>query len=118
MRSLARIIATLPSLLWILAAIIVLLDWTFPPDLSRLASVGTEVVDRHDRPLALLPAPGGVWRFRGESACVSPTLVNLLITVEDRRFRYHPGVDPIALARAAIQFARAGRVVSGGLTLA
>ena len=79
--------AALPSLLWLLGAIIVLLDRTFPPDLSRLAAVGTEVVDRHDRPLALLPASGGVWRFRADAARVSPTLVGLLIAVEDRRFR-------------------------------
>jgi penicillin-binding protein 1C len=113
-----RIIAALPSLLWLLAATVALLDWSFPPDLSRLASMGTEIVDRHDRPLALLPAPGGVWRFHADGAHVSPALVDLLIAVEDRRFRYHPGVDPVALARAAIQFARAGHVVSGGSTLA
>src|SRR5450432_3884256 len=47
-----RIIAALPSLLWFLAAIAVLLDRAFPPDLSRLASVGTEIVDRRHRPLA------------------------------------------------------------------
>jgi penicillin-binding protein 1C len=114
----SRIIAALLSLLWLLAAITVLLDWAFPPDLSRLASVGTEVVDRHDRPLALLPASGGVWRFHADAARVSPTLVDLLVAVEDRRFWYHPGVDPAALARAAIQFVRAGHVVSGGSTLA
>ncbi len=114
MRSLARIIA----LLWLLAAVAVLLDWAFPPDLSRLASVGTEVVDRQDRPVALLPAPGGVWRFRGDVQLVSPTLVDLLVAVEDRRFWYHPGVDPVALARATIQFVHAGHVVSGGSTLA
>ncbi len=114
----SRIIAALLSLLWLLAAIAVLLDRAFPPDLSRLASVGTEVVDRHDRPLALLPASGGVWRFHADAARVSPTLVDLLVAVEDRRFWYHPGVDPAALARAAIQFVRAGHVVSGGSTLA
>jgi penicillin-binding protein 1C len=113
-----RMIAALPSLLWLLAAIAVLLDWTFPPDLSRLAAVGTEVVDRHDRPLALLPASGGVWRFRADAARVSPTLVGLLVAVEDRRFWYHPGVDPAALARAVSQFVRAGHAVSGGSTLA
>jgi penicillin-binding protein 1C len=113
-----RTMAALPSLLWLLGAIIVLLDWTFPPDLSRLAAVGTEVVDRHDRPLALLPASGGVWRFRADAARVSPTLVGLLIAVEDRRFWYHPGVDPAALARAVSQFVRTGHVVSGGSTLA
>jgi penicillin-binding protein 1C len=110
--------APLISLLWLLAAIGVLLDWAFPPNLARLASVGTEIVDRHDRPVTLLPAQGGVWRFRADAERVSPTLVDLLVAVEDRRFWYHPGVDPVALARATAQFVRAGHVVSGGSTLA
>lgn len=95
-----------------------LLDRLFPPDLSRIASLGTEVTDRDGRTLALLPAPGGVWRFQGNAARVSPVFRDLLIAVEDRRFYSHPGVDPVALARAAWQWARAGRVVSGGSTLA
>ena len=41
----------------------------------------------------------------------------MLVAAEDRRFRWHPGVDPFALSRAAVQWARAGRVVSGGSTL-
>ncbi len=106
----------LPSLLWFLAATGVALDRAFPPDLTRLAAVGTEVLDRHDRPLALLPAPGGVWRFRAGSE--PPLLTALLIAVEDRRFWFHPGVDPLALLRATAQLVRAGHVVSGGSTLA
>ena len=46
-----------PSLLWLLAAIGAPLDYTFPPDLTRLAAAGTEVLDRNGRPLALFPAP-------------------------------------------------------------
>ncbi|PAX07514.1 transglycosylase domain-containing protein [Sphingomonas lenta] len=39
------------------------------------------------------------------------------ISVEDRRFRYHPGVDPIGLARAVkVRFER-GRWVQGGSTI-
>jgi penicillin-binding protein 1C len=91
-------------------------DYAFPPDLSRLSSSGTEVLDRRDRPLALLPAAGGIWRFRADTA--PPLVTNLLITVEDRRFWYHPGVDPIALLRATVQFLVSGRVISGGSTLA
>jgi len=113
-----RHLATLLTLLWLVPATGALLDWVFPPDLSRLTSVGTEIVDRHDRPLALLPAHGGVWRFRADTDHVSPLMVDLLVAVEDRRFWYHPGVDPIALARATFQFVRAGHVVSGGSSLA
>lgn len=40
------------------------------------------------------------------------------IAVEDRRFLSHPGVDPIALARAARDYLTPGRRGSGGSTLA
>jgi penicillin-binding protein 1C len=110
------VLASLPSLAILLAAIGALLDHCFPLELSRIATVGTEVLDRQDRTLALLPAPGGVWRFRADR--VPQQFANLLIAVEDRRFWRHPGVDPFALARAAAQLIRHGHVVSGGSTLA
>lgn len=93
------------------------LDRVFPPALDRLAVVGTEVVARDGRTLALLPAPGGVWRFRVRAEDVAPVLLETLVAIEDRRFWWHPGVDPLALARAAVQDLRAGRIVSGGSTL-
>ena len=110
------ILVALPSVFFLLSLLPITLDRAFPPNLTRLASVGTEVLDRNDRPLALIPASGGVWRFRADTE--PPLLTNLLIAVEDRRFWYHPGVDPIALLRATAQLVRAGRVVSGGSTLA
>ena len=39
------------------------------------------------------------------------------IAIEDRRFRSHLGIDPIGLARAAVQNMMAGHVVQGGSTL-
>ncbi len=110
------LLALLPSLCLALAALGALLDRVFPPDLSRLSSVGSEILDRQNRPLALLPAAGGVWRFRPDTA--PPLFTDLLIAVEDRRFWDHPGVDPIALARATAQLLRSGHVISGGSTLA
>jgi penicillin-binding protein 1C len=47
-----------------------------------------------------------------------PELLTLVLRAEDRRFRLHPGVDALALIRATIQNARAGRTVSGASTLA
>ncbi len=111
-------LGALVAALILLAGIGCVLDRLFPPDLSRLAVVGTEVEDRSGKPLAFLPAAGGVWRFRAGPQDVAPVLTDLLVAVEDRRFWEHPGVDPLALARAAVQWARAGRVVSGGSTLA
>jgi len=40
-----------------------------------------------------------------------------VIAIEDRRFKSHFGVDPMGLARAAVENAKAGRVVQGGSTL-
>jgi penicillin-binding protein 1C len=99
-----------------LAAAALALDRALPPDLSRLTA-GVEVLDREGRTLSVLPAPGGVWRLPTAVADVPPHLVAMLLAAEDRRFRWHPGVDPLALGRAALQWARAGRVVSGGSTL-
>lgn len=89
-----------------------------PPELGRTRLLGTEVLDRNGALLAAFPAPGGVWRLRTARADVSPAFLDLLIRTEDRRFWHHPGVDPLALARAAGQMLRHGRVVSGGSTLA
>lgn len=113
-------LAGLALLAGLLAAVLTVawgLDRAFPPDLSRLHAVGTEILARDGRLLAVLPAPGGVWRFRTEVDAVSPAFLDLLVATEDRRFWRHPGVDPAALLRAAWQWARAGHVVSGGSTL-
>ncbi len=95
----------------------VTLDRMFPPNLARLAQVGTEVVDKDGRIVALAPAPGGVWRFRTTVADVSPVFVDMLVATEDRHFWRHPGINPLALLRASLQDLRAGHIVSGGSTL-
>jgi len=94
-----------------------LLDRHFPPPMARFENAAREVTARDGRILSVWPAPGGVWRLRTTAADVPPHLLALLIAAEDRRFHQHPGVDPLALARAAAQWLRAGRVVSGGSTL-
>ena len=48
---------------------------------------------------------------------VPPHFVDALLSMEDRRFYYHLGIDPIGLARAAQRNRAAGRIVEGGSTL-
>ncbi len=100
-----------------LAVAAVALDRLYPPELGRMAQVGTQVLDRHGRVLALLSAPGGVWRLRTRAADVSPVFLKTLLATEDRHFWTHPGIDPLALLRAAALDVAAGRIVSGGSTL-
>ena len=61
-------------------------------------------------------ASDGQWRFSGRDT-VPGKFAAAVITAEDKRFRWHPGVDPIALARAARTNLRAGKVVGGGSTI-
>ncbi|MBK1667694.1 hypothetical protein CKO28_06555 [Rhodovibrio sodomensis] len=45
------------------------------------------------------------------------TLPHAVLAVEDRRFYYHPGLDPLGLARAMLANLQAGRIVQGGSTI-
>ena len=101
----------------VLAAALTILDHVFPPDLSRYRLRSPELLDADGRPLNIATAPDGMWRLPAETDQVSPRYLDMLLAAEDRRFWWHPGVDPLALTRALWQFARNGRVVSGGSTL-
>jgi len=68
-------------------------------------------------PLRSWPGADGAMRHRVELDQVSPLYVEAVLGYEDRAFWHHPGVNPLALVRAAWQWARAGQVVSGGSTL-
>lgn len=61
-------------------------------------------------------APDGQWRFPSGPA-VPERFEAAITTYEDRRFRRHPGVDPIALARAVYLNTTEREIVSGGSTL-
>ncbi len=74
------------------------------------------LTDREGRLLGARVAEDGQWRFP-PSESLPPRFVTCLLAFEDRRFWRHPGFDPLALGRAALQNLRAGRVVSGGSTL-
>lgn len=61
-------------------------------------------------------APDGQWRFPATDTLPEKFAICLL-TFEDKRFYYHPGVDIAAVLRAGRLNLKAGRVVSGGSTL-
>jgi penicillin-binding protein 1C len=75
------------------------------------------VVDREGRLLRPYATPDGRWRIPATLAQVDPRAIDMLLAYEDKRFRSHFGVDPLALARAAWQWAVSGRIVSGGSTI-
>ncbi|MFC3178499.1 penicillin-binding protein 1C [Undibacterium amnicola] len=103
------------SLALILTALL-LLDQIFPPPIPR-DEPGMVVVARDGTPLRAWPDADGVWRFPVTPDKVSEKYLDALLTYEDRWFYWHPGVNPLALSRAAWQWLRHGEIVSGGSTL-
>ncbi|MEJ0011516.1 MAG: PBP1A family penicillin-binding protein [Bauldia sp.] len=84
-------------------------DWTVP---QRAANV------------RILAADGSLITNRGDSSGQSltldempPYLPQAVIAIEDRRFYWHFGIDPIGLARAMFVNLTSGGVVQGGSTL-
>ncbi len=48
---------------------------------------------------------------------MSPRIIDAVLSVEDRRFFRHHGIDPLRIAGAALRNFRAGRIVEGGSTI-
>lgn len=115
----ARRVATALSLFLVLALVSAfILDRLFPFPVDRLEPApSTRVLDRNGKPLRYFLAPDGMWRFPVTLDEVSPDLVTALIHSEDRHFRHHPGVNPLAVIRAMWSNLRHGRVVSGASTI-
>ncbi len=93
------------------------LDATFPPNLQKAQQSALLVLAADGRPIAALGSPDHFWRLPTTPQDVDPKFLQTLITTEDHRFWETPGIDPIALLRAALDDARAGRIVSGGSTI-
>ena len=97
------------ALLWLADRI-----WPLPLPQDDLARV---VLAEDGTPLWRFADANGVWRYPVQTGEVSPYYLDALLTYEDRWFYQHPGVNPLALARATWQNFSGARVVSGGSTL-
>lgn len=78
--------------------------------------VSTVLEDRQGELLGARIASDGQWRFPYNDS-VPDKFSQAIISFEDKRFYYHPGVDPLAMLRALYLNISQGHVVSGGSTL-
>jgi len=103
----------------VIVAVVLSLHWISSlPDISDLLAKSRShdmtILDRTGRTVAR----PGLTQGRMVMASDLPAYVpNAFIAVEDRRFRYHFGLDPIGMARAAYENAVVGHVVQGGSTI-
>ena len=88
-----------------------------PPGLLDEPAPSTLVVDRRGVPLYEARASDGTRTVKLTPDNLPPMLVAATIAAEDRRFWSHPGVDPIAIARAARTNLVERSVVEGGSTI-
>ncbi|WP_338573213.1 peptidoglycan glycosyltransferase PbpC [Pseudomonas canadensis] len=109
MRWVVGIVGVVVALIWLADRI-----WPLPLPKDDLARV---VLAEDGTPLWRFADANGVWRYPVQTSEVSPYYLDALLTYEDRWFYQHPGVNPLALARATWQNLTGTRVVSGGSTL-
>jgi penicillin-binding protein 1C len=100
----------------LIAAILLLWFWFCLP--SKLFNAPTSYVieDKDGNLLDASIAADGQWRFPYD-ANVPDKFVKCILTFEDKRFYYHPGVDPIAFVRATFKNTRSKGVTQGGSTI-
>ena len=79
-------------------------------------SYSSVLTDSKNEIISARIAEDGQWRFPS-SGKVPEKFRTCILQFEDKNFYYHPGVDPLALARAFSQNISSGRRVSGGSTL-
>lgn len=89
--------------------------WNCLPDPLFRTPYSTVVLARDGRLLGARIAADGQWRF--PAAPCPPRFAAAAMAFEDARFRWHPGVDPVAVIRAAAKNAKSGQVKSGASTL-
>ena len=94
----------------ILSALL-LLDLALPPPVPP-TDHGIVVTAHDGTPIRTYASPDGIWRHPVTPDDVSPLYLQALLGYEDRWFYWHPGVNPVALARAGWQWLRTGRIVS------
>lgn len=96
--------------------LLLVLDRIFPPPPLDPAYARV-VLDNQGKPLRAFADTSGVWRYPVTLSQVSPRYIEALLGYEDRHFWWHPGVNPVAMARGVWQWIYYGRAVSGGSTL-
>jgi penicillin-binding protein 1C len=88
-----------------------------PALLDRTKHHSTVVLDRNGEVLYESLASSGARSEWLTAATLPPVVVDATLAAEDRRLFRHPGVDPLAVTRAALHDIRALRVVEGGSTI-
>jgi penicillin-binding protein 1C len=78
------------------------------PPLLEGVSFSRQVFDREGRLLRLTLSADGKFRLRTPRAAISPEVIRATEWQEDRYYRFHPGINPVAAVRCAWSFCLGG----------
>ncbi|WP_153800639.1 penicillin-binding protein 1C [Foetidibacter luteolus] len=101
---------------WGLFIVLLIIFWLSLPRHLFETPTSFVITDKDGNLLNASIARDGQWRFPYNRQ-VPDKFAKCITTFEDKRFFYHPGVDPMAMGRAVWQNIRNKTVVSGGSTL-
>lgn len=97
--------------LWITAKL-------FPPPLREGIATSQAIYDRQGKLLRLSLTPDEKYRVWTGLHDISPALIEATLQEEDRYFYFHPGVNPLAISRAAFQnLFQKGRLGASTITM-
>jgi penicillin-binding protein 1C len=113
----AGLIAASTGIIAVVCAAVYWVSSLGPAPLGEGLAFSALVVDRDGKLLRPYATPEGRWRLPATRENVDPRFLQLLLAYEDKRFRTHHGVDPLALGRALVQLITQGRIVSGASTI-
>ena len=99
------------------AAVLLWFAWDMPRPETALGATRRPSVRLVAANGALLATEGDLYGELVRLRDLPPFLPAALLSVEDRRFRSHLGLDPVGIGRAAWANWRAGTVVQGGSTI-
>jgi len=102
------------------ACLVLSLMFPFPQEQlreARRAGISTVVLDRQGGLLRAFIGKNDQWMIWRGLDEIGPHLVEATVAVEDKRFYSHPGVDPLAIARATWTNVTRWRTVSGASTI-
>ncbi len=115
--------SALSGLLVLCGLLVVWIVASYPP-MHRFYPLEATLSPRAKRQLILLDHNGK--RFARRGGCIDAPVnldeipqhfVDAVLSMEDRRFYYHFGIDPWGILRAALNNYQAGKVVEGGSTI-
>jgi penicillin-binding protein 1C len=101
----------------VLLVLVMALFTPLPAELREPAVPSLRVYAQNDRLLREVRTTDGSRARPLPFAEIPPHVRNAVIAAEDKNFYYHPGVDPVAVLRAAASDVRHLRIVSGASTI-